>query len=408
MKGKDIISLFSENAIMLDKIIVNIKRKKIDLNNEILQERPYKIIDLSSSQPDAMADVFVLDALSREVSKWENRGYNTDGTDEFKAAAAEYLAEVFDFNKVAPDKELMVISGARRALALLTSIFICPDDIALITSPCVSYVGDVVKLCGGKPHYLPLEHKNKFLPDLDNIPQKILKSAKILYLNYPNNPTGAVASKEFFRKVVKFAKENNIVVIHDASYSPLVFSGEDKISFMSVPGAKSVGVEIHDLGKSFNMEGWGAGFLVGNNVIIKAAKNAAYRLGDSYFKAIQAAAIYALKHPKIAMKTAEKYSMRLKLMTDALIELGFDVVMPKASYYLYVKIPKGTKDGLVFKNSKDFSLWLLNEKGIKTNSWNDVGNYTGYTATFSALGYREEEQLMKEFVSRFNDIEFVF
>ena len=193
-------------------------------------------------------------------------------------------------------------------------------------------------------HILPLVEENGFLPDLDAIPADIRRRAKLLYLNYPNNPTGAGATKAFFEKVVKFAKENNVIVVHDAAYAALMYRTKP-LSFLSVAGAKDVGVEIHSLSKAYNMTGWRLAFVAGNERIIAGYGNVKDNYDSGQFKAIQQAGVYALDHPEITDKIKAKYERRLTSLVATLREMGFNARMPAGTFYLYVKMPKGVKNG---------------------------------------------------------------
>ena len=208
---------------------------------------------------------------------------------------------------------------------------------------------------------MPLLEENNYLPDLKAIPEDIVKRAKLLYINYPNNPTGAFATEEFFKEVIEFAKANNIVVIQDAAYAALTFDGQKPYSFLSVPGAKEVGVEINFFSKAFNMTGWRLAFVVGNPLVVKAFGQIKDNNDSGQFHAIQLAGKYALEHPEITEETSEKYSRRHDMLVETLNKLGFKAKKPKASFYLYVKVPKGVKGGIEFKTGEDFSQYLIRE-----------------------------------------------
>ena len=196
--------------------------------------------------------------------KPENRGYSDNGIPEFKAAAAYYLKEVFSVEGIDADTEIVHSIGSKPALAMLPSCFINPGDITIMTVPGYPVLGTHTKYLGGEVFTVELTKENNFLPDLTAIPEDIARRAKLLYLNYPNNPTGASATVEFFTEVVEWAKKYDVVVVHDAPYAALTYDGIKPFSFLSVPGAKDVGVELHSLSKSYNMTGWRIGFVAGN------------------------------------------------------------------------------------------------------------------------------------------------
>ncbi|MCI2000348.1 MAG: LL-diaminopimelate aminotransferase [Clostridia bacterium] len=367
-----------------------------------------EVIDLGVGEPDAMADKGVVETLAKEAANWENRGYTDNGREPFQRAAAKYMEDVYNVPGIDPLTEVLHSIGSKPALAMIPQAFINPGDIALVTVPGYGVLGNMTRWLGGETYDLPLLESNNFLPDLDNIPEDILKRAKLLYINYPNNPTGAFATEKFFKKVVSFAKKNKIIVIQDAAYAALTFDGTKPFSFLSVKGAKDVGVEIHSLSKAFNMTGWRLAFITGNPLVVKAIAAVKDNNDSGQFHAIQLAGKYALEHPEITKATAEKYSRRHTMLVATLKKLGFNAKKPKASFYLYVKIPKGIKGGVKFKTAEDFSQWLLREKLISTVPWDDVEPYVRMSVTFLALGEEEEKKVMDDIYSRLSDVEFEF
>lgn len=377
--------------------------------DEALSQKPHlDFIDMGVGEPDAMADEGVIKALSYETRKWVNRGYSNNGTQEFKDAAANYLKKVYNVADIDCKDEINHTIGSKSALAMIAQVFINSGDVMLMTVPGYFVTATYTEWLGGKVHKLPLNSSNNYLPDLNNIPKAILKKAKLLYLNYPNNPTGAVATREFFENVVEFAKKYNIAVVHDAAYAALVYDGEVPLSFLSVDGAKDVGVEIHSLSKAFNMTGWRLGFIAGNKEIIKAFRIIKDNNDSGQFKPIQYAGIHALEHLEITEHTVWKYSRRLDMLVAMLKELGFEVKKPKGSFYLYVKIPKSVDNEITFKTAQDFAEYLIKEKGIVTVPWDDVGHYIRFSVTFLAYGEKEEKQIINELYNRLKDIRFEF
>ena len=367
-----------------------------------------KLIDLGVGEPDAMADERVVKKLAEEAGKKENRFYSDNGIAEFNEAAAIYMKEVFGVNGLNPETEVNHVIGSKPALAMLPAAFINPGDITLMPAPCYPVLGTHTKYYGGEVVSLPLLEENGFLPDLDSISEDVLKKAKLLYLNYPNNPIGAVANVAFFEKVVEFAKKHQIIVVHDAAYAALVFDGEKPLSFLSIPGAKDVGVEIQSLSKSFNMTGWRIGFIAGNEKIVKAFATIKDNNDSGQFIAIQKAATYALSHPEITEKTAEKYSRRHEMLAQILSECGFDAVKPKGSFFLYTKAPVGVENGPSFQSAEEFSQFLILEHLISTVPWDDVGHYVRFSVTFEADGIEEEKQVLDEVKTRLSKTKFIF
>ncbi len=366
-----------------------------------------EIIDLGVGEPDEMADRSVVKALSAEAARPENRGYADNGIQEYKDAAAEYLREVYGVKGIDPQKEIIHSIGSKPALAMLPYAFINPGDIALVTVPGYPILATHTKYAGGEVYHLPLEEKNNFLPRLDNIPTGIKRRAKLLYINYPNNPTGAVATKKFFAGVVDFARENKIVVVQDAAYAALVYKGKP-LSFLSTPGAKEVGVEIHSMSKAFNMTGWRLAFVAGNERVVSAFGHIKDNCDSGQFKAIQKAGCHALAHPEITVATAEKYKRRLKALVEILKPAGFKAKMPGGSFYLYTKAPKGIRGGRRFETAEDFSEYLIKEKLISTVPWDDAGAYIRLSATFEARGRKDEERVLREIKRRLSGMEMIF
>jgi LL-diaminopimelate aminotransferase len=367
-----------------------------------------ELIDMGVGEPDEMADPQIVAKLAEEAAKPENRGYADNGIPAFKEAAARYLRNVFGVEDIDPQTEVLHTIGAKPALAMLPSVFINPGDVTIMTVPGYPILGTHTKYLGGEVYNVKLTEENGFLPDLDAIPQDIARRAKLLYLNYPNNPTGAAATPEFFAKVVEWAKANEVVVVHDAPYAALTYDGEKPLSFLSVPGAKDVGVELHSLSKSYNMTGWRIGFIAGNPLIVKAFGDVKDNNDSGQFIAIQKAAAFGLDHPEITEAIAAKYSRRHNLLVAALNSLGFRAVKPKGSFFLYVAAPKGIKGGQRFATAEDFSQYLIREKLISTVPWDDAGAYIRLSVTFVAGSEAEEIRVIEEIKRRLSDVAFEF
>ncbi len=366
------------------------------------------LIDMGVGEPDWPADNLVVKALSVEAGKPENRWYADNGIPEFQEAAARYLENVYGLSGLIPSEHIIHGIGSKPILALLPVCFINPGDILLTTVPGYPVTATYTKYLGGEVFNLPLLESNSFLPDLSLIPQPILKRAKLLYLNYPNNPTGAVASIDFFKQVVDFAKKNNIIVIHDSAYSALTYDGYKPLSFLSIEGAMDVGLEVHSLSKAFNMTGWRIGFICGNSKAIKAYATVKDNTDSGQFRAIQKAAIQALGHTEITDKTIIKYSRRFNLLVDALNELGFDAKKPKGSFYCYVKAPIGTESGIIFNSASEFSEFLIHETLISTVPWDDAGKFIRFSVTFEADSLQKEIKVINEIKERMKVLKLKF
>ncbi len=370
-----------------------------------------EIIDMGVGEPDEMAFPEVVDKLCEEARKPENRGYSDNGDSVLKEAAARYLERVCGVKGINPESEVIHSIGSKTALSMLPVTLINPGDYVIMTTPGYPVFGTHAKYLGGRVHNLPLNDENHFLPDLGSIPPEVLKQAKVLVLNYPNNPTGASATPQFFAEVVQFAKQHHLVVIHDAAYAALVFEGAP-LSFLATPGAKEVGIELHSASKTFNMTGWRCGFVAGNELLVKAYGDVKDNSDSGQFLAIQHAAAYGLDHPEITEKIAAKYSRRMDALVKVLAEKGFRARKPKGSFFLYVKAPKAAikKDGqrISFQNAEEISQWLITEKLISTVPWDDVGPFLRWSVTFVAKNQPDEARILKDVADRLSDVSFEF
>jgi LL-diaminopimelate aminotransferase len=359
-----------------------------------------ELFDLGVGEPDAMADAGIVETLYAEARKPENRGYADNGDAVLKAAAARYLREVCG---VSLDAETQVVHsiGSKAALSILPAALINPGDVVLMTVPGYPIFGTHAKYYGGVVHNLPLREENHFLPDLKGVPDDVLAKAKVLVLNYPNNPTGASATPEFFAEVVAFAKKNRIVVIHDFAYAALVFEGKP-LSFLATPGAVEVGIELHSTSKNFNMTGWRCGFVAGNELLVKAYGDVKDNTDSGQFLAIQHASAYAFDHPEITTGIAGKYSRRMDLLVKTLNAAGFKAKKPRGSFFLYVAAPKSAKraDGsgstVTFPTAEAFSQWMITENLISTVPWDDAGAYARFSVTFAAKDTADENRVVAE------------
>ncbi|OFY62234.1 MAG: aspartate aminotransferase [Bacteroidetes bacterium RBG_13_43_22] len=358
------------------------------------------LIDMGVGEPDWPADEIVVKALAQEAGKPENRWYADNGIPEFQEAAAGYLEKVYSVSGLIPSEHIVHGIGSKPVLAMMPICFINPGDVLLTTVPGYPVTATYTKYVGGEVFTLPLLESNAYLPDLDSIPQAILKKAKLLYINYPNNPTGAVASSDFFGHVVDFALKNGVIVIHDAAYGALTYDGYKPLSFLSAEGAMEVGLEVHSLSKAFNMTGWRIGFVCGNSKAVKAYAAVKDNTDSGQFRAIQKAGIQAFKNTDITQRTIEKYSRRFNLLVDALNEAGFQARKPKGSFYCYVKVPSGTGNGKLFSTASEFSEFLIRESLISTVPWDDAGKYVRFSVTFEADSVQKEKEVINEMKKR--------
>ena len=370
-----------------------------------------EIIDLGIGEPNEMACPEVVETLCTEARKPENRGYADNGDMVLKAAAARYLERVCGVRGINPETEVIHSIGSKAALSILPAALINPGDYVLMTVPGYPVFGTHAKYLGGLVYNLPLTEERGFLPDLREVPAEVLKRAKVLVLNYPNNPTGASATPKFFAQVVEFARRNELVVIHDAAYAALVFEGRP-LSFLATPGAKEVGVELHSASKSFNMTGWRCGFVAGNELLVRAYGDVKDNTDSGQFLAIQHAAAHGLDHPEITERIAAKYSRRMDGLVEALAGAGFQACKPKGSFFLYVKAPRAavTKAGgrIEFGSAEEVSQWLITDSLVSTVPWDDAGAYLRFSVTFAAKGVAEEKRILGELGARLAEVRFEF
>lgn len=381
-----------------------IKKAKLDAMSNFPD---IPLIDLGVGEPDGMAHKTVIDCMYKEASLSENRFYADNGISEFQEAAIEYMKSLYGVDGLSKENLVHGI-GSKPILAYLPLCFINPGDILLTTVPGYPICSTHTKYLGGKIYNLPLEKKNGFLPDLESIPLDILKKAKALYINYPNNPTGATATHSFFKKVVNFCKKHKILAINDAAYASLTYGDNLPLSFLSVKGAMDIGVEIHSMSKAFNMTGWRMAFICGNSKIVKAYATIKDNTDSGQFRAIQKAAIIALKNPQITKNVIEKYSRRMDLLVSSLNRIGFNAIKPNATFYCYVEKPKGTKAGRMFETAAEFSDFLIRNALISTVPWDDAGNYIRFSVTFEADSEAEEIKILVEIEQRLSSLGLIF
>ena len=365
-----------------------------------------QLLDFGIGENDDMADESVRRAMAQEINKLENRGYADNGCLEFKEAVARFMTREFGV-ELDPATEINHAIGSKPALAMLPQCFINPGDVTLLTVPGYPVAGTHTRYCGGEVYRLPLAAENDFYPDLDGIPADVLQRAKLLIINYPNSPTGQVATAAFYEKVVAFAKRNHIVVVQDAAH--VMFSYRDKpLSFLQTPGARDVGVEVHSLSKGWNMIGWRMGWVCGHPLIVRAFSDVKDNSDSGQFLATQKAAAAALDNPDIPRKAREKYHRRLRKLVGVLMPFGFDAQVPGGSYFLYTAAPKGLQAGRTFANAEEVSQYLITDRSICTVPWDDAGPFLRFSVTYLAETERDEDDLMAELTARLAEINFIF
>ena len=364
-----------------------------------------KLLDFGIGENDDMAPVQIRAALKAQVDNVENRGYADNGIAEYKEAAAEFMAREFGV-ALDPVTEVCHCIGSKPAYAMLPAAFIDPGDVTLMTVPGYPVAGTWTKYLGGEVHRLPLLKENGFFPDLAGIPDDIKARAKLMVINYPNSPTGAVATLEFYNRVVEFAHEHKIVIVQDAAHILLSY-GDRPLSFLQVDGAKEVGVEVHSMSKGFNMIGWRLGFVAGHPKIVQAYADVKDNSDSGQFMAIQRAAAAALRDASIPTAVRAKYERRLRKLVEALNSVGFAAAMPGGTYFLYTATPKSAGDRR-FANAEEASQYLIAEQSVCTVPWDDAGAFLRFSVTYIAKDETEEDALMTETVTRLKGMRLAF
>jgi len=365
-----------------------------------------KLIDFGIGENDEMAPAPVREVMGKEINKLENRGYADNGIADYQEAAARYLKRNFDV-ELDPATQVCHSIGSKPAYALLPACFINPGDVTLFTIPGYPVAATWTKYLGGVVHNLPLLPENDFFPDLDGIPDSVLAKTKVLVINYPNSPSGKVATRAFYEKVVAFAKKNNIVVIQDAAHLPFTH-GQKPMSFLETPGALDVGVEVHSMSKGWHMIGWRLGFVAGNALMVKAFGDVKDNSDSGQFKAIQKAAAAALDDDSLWQNAQKKYQRRQELLVAELKKLGFDIKMPEGTYFLYSKAPKGIVGGPSFANAEEASQWFIREKSIVTVPFDDASPHLRFSVTYEAPTESDEKAYMQMFADRLAGTQFQF
>ena len=354
------------------------------------------IIDLGIGDPDEGAPKEVIDSLSRALEDPANHHYPLDqGIPLLRNKIKDWYKKRFGVS-LDPGKEILTLIGSKEGIAHMPLAFINPGDVSLIPDPCYPpYRGGTI-LAGGSIYNMPLLEENNFLPDLNKIKKAVLKKAKILYINYPNNPTSAVCEKGFFEDVVLFAKKHNLIVAHDAAYSEIMFDGYRPDSFLKVDGAMDVGVEFHSVSKTCNMTGWRIGFVCGNEKIVSGIAKVKSNIDSGVFTAIQLAGITALDIAERHLERMNRvYQERRDVLVDGLNRVGWPTRKPKATFYVWTRVPRP------YKSSIEFAAMVLDKAGIVITPGIGMGD-SGEGYVRMALTVSKER--MQKAVERFKKI----
>lgn len=343
----------------------------VEISRIIAQKRKegIEVVTFGIGDPDIPTPQPLIDRLIQAAREPSNHRYpETDGLPELRRAIATWYRQKFSVELDA-DTEVLPLIGAKEGIAHIALSFLDPGDIALVPDPAYPVYSVGTMFAGAQAHIMPLTEQNNWLPDLAAIPPRVAEKAKVIWLNYPNNPTGAVANQDYYRDVVAFARRYDIAVLHDAAYSEVVYDSYRAPSFMEFSGAKEVGIEIHSLSKCFNMTGWRVGMAVGNSDIIKALFKIKSNLDSGIPQAIQEMAIEAFTgNQRYISENNITYQARRDRLIDVLTNLGLQVVPPKAGLYIWARIPEGY-------TSSTFAASLLEDTAIVVTPGSSYGQY---------------------------------
>jgi len=370
---------------------------EIDKRKEEMRKKGIDLIDLGIGDPDLPTPKPIIERLKKAAENPKNHRYPSyEGMIEFRTAVAQWYERRFGI-KLDPETEVLSLIGSKEGIAHIPLAFVDPGDIVLVPSPGYPVYRVSTLFAGGTPYFLPLRKENGFLLNVSQIPEPVAKKAKLLFINYPNNPTSAVAERSFFEEVVAFARRHQIIVCHDAAYSEVAFDGYHPLSFMEVEGAREVGVEFHSLSKTFNMTGWRIGFAVGHPEILAGLGRVKTNIDSGLFQAIQEAGTEALNHFDTPLpEIISIYERRRDVMVKGLRELGWEVDRPKATFYLWIQVPKGY-------TSAQFATVLLEQAGIVATPGNGFGEDG---EGFIRMALTVDEKRLNEAIERLKEIRF--
>jgi LL-diaminopimelate aminotransferase len=370
---------------------------EIDKKKEEMRQKGIDLIDLGIGDPDLPTPKLVIERLQAAAENPRNHRYPSyEGMIEFRMAVARWYERRFGV-MLDPRTEVLSLIGSKEGIAHIPLAFVNPGDYVLVPSPGYPVYRVSTLFAGGTPYFLTLRKENGFLPNLSEIPKEVAEKAKLLFINYPNNPTSAIAEKSFFEEVVAFARRYQIIVCHDAAYSEIAFDGYQPLSFMEVEGAKEVGIEFHSLSKTFNMTGWRIGFAVGHSEIVSGLGRIKTNIDSGLFQAIQEAGVAALNHFDTPLPEIIKiYERRRDVMVKGLREIGLEVDLPKATFYLWFQVPRGY-------TSAQFAALLIEKAGIVATPGNGFGEAgEGYLR----MALTVDEKRLKEAIERLKRIKF--
>jgi LL-diaminopimelate aminotransferase len=351
-----------------------------------------EILDFGVGEPDQLSPEIVRETMKQSVDQMNNRGYADNGTELFSDAAALYMKTFFDID-VNASTQINHCLGIKSALSMLPLAFVNEGDLVFQTVPGYPVMATHTRYLGGDVIDIPLLEENGFLPDLSSIDPEVAKKCKLFYINYPNNPTGAVATDAFYDELIAFAKEYNILIVQDAPYATLVYEGPYR-SILQRPGGMECALELHSMSKAYNMTGWRLGFFCGAEWAVDALAYIKDNCDSGQFKAIQEAAAAVISDVSVAESISLHYETRLKKMVKALQAVGFEASMPGGTFYLYVKAPVGAGES-TFDSAEDAALHLIETQGISTVPWDNTGAYLRFGAVFESAGDEDDDRVLQ-------------
>ena len=370
---------------------------ELDRKKEEVQARGVDVIDLGVGDPDQPTPSHIIDKLAEAAREPRHHKYPSySGLNSFREAVSRWYKHRAGVT-LDPLKEVVSLIGSKEGIAHIPLAFINPGDVMLVPSPAYPVYKISTLFAGGIPYEMPLLKENGFLPDLTTIPADVLAKARMMFLNYPNNPTAAPATEEFFKEVVAFANQHNIMICHDFAYSEMAFDGYKPPSFLETPGAMEVGIEFHSLSKTYNMTGWRIGFAAGNAEIIGGLGQIKSNIDSGIFEAIQIAGIEAMEDDAAWLHEMQThYTERRDVLMAGLAKLGIKAEKPKATFYIWCEVPDGY-------TSTSFVAHLLEKAGIMTTPGNGFGD-PGEGYFRMALTVSKER--LQEAVNRIADVGF--
>ncbi len=370
---------------------------EIDKKKQEMRKKGIDLIDLGIGDPDLPTPKLIIDRLKVAAEDPKNHRYPSyEGMIEFRTAVARWYERRFGV-RLNPHTEVLSLIGSKEGIAHLPLAFVNPEDYTLVPSPGYPVYRVSTLFAGGIPYSMTLRKENGFLPDLSEIPKTVAERARILFINYPNNPTSATAERNFFEEVIAFARRYEIIVCHDAAYSEIAFDDYRPMSFMQADGAKEVGIEFHSLSKTFNMTGWRIGFAVGRAEIVSALGRVKTNVDSGVFQAIQEAGTVALNHFDTPLQEIiEIYARRRDILVKGLREIGLEVDLPRATFYVWLQVPRGY-------TSAQFTSFLIEKAGIVVTPGNGFGEAgEGYIR----MALTVDEKKLQEAIGRLRRIEF--